>query len=121
MCFARAAQVLPQYQVAHERAIFKSMALVADTKKGLQQLAPVELIELRSQQRAPNEHTLDLMSVARTLRLFTLKNVKRLYTLLTNRKLVSDQITDQWLLIILSFSILTYSLILSLSVCLFVY
>ena len=64
------AQVLPQYQVAHERSIFKSMALVADTKKGLQQLAPVELIELRSLQRTPNEHALDLMStivVARRL------------------------------------------------------
>ena len=81
--------MLPQYQVAHERSILRSKALVADTKNGLQQLAPVELIELRSQQRAPNEHTLDLMStivVARTLRLFTLI----FYTFLTHKTLVSD-------------------------------
>ena len=49
-------QILPQYQLGHERAIFKSLAVVADTKKLLQRLNPIELVELRALQRAPNDH-----------------------------------------------------------------
>lgn len=40
-------QLLPEYQVAHERAVYKAIAIVADTKKVIQNMDIEKLSELR--------------------------------------------------------------------------
>ena len=41
-------QLLPEYQVAHERAVFKAIAIVGDTKKIVQDMNIESLSELRA-------------------------------------------------------------------------
>ena len=41
-------QLLPEYQVSHERAVYKTVAIVADTKKIVQNINMESLAELRS-------------------------------------------------------------------------
>lgn len=41
-------QLLPEYQVAHERAVYKAIAIVADTKKVVQNMNIEKLAELRA-------------------------------------------------------------------------
>ena len=44
-------QSLPEYQVAHERAVYKAIAIVADTKKVVQNINIDKLHELRAMQK----------------------------------------------------------------------
>jgi len=44
-------QLLPEYQVAHERAVYKAIAIVADTKKVVQNINIDKLHELRAMQK----------------------------------------------------------------------
>ena len=39
---------MPEYQVAHERAVYKTVAIVADTKKIVQNINMDSLAELRA-------------------------------------------------------------------------
>ena len=48
-------QALPQYQVAHERAVFKAAAVVTDTKKILKFMDSQGLAELRAMQKPDSE------------------------------------------------------------------
>lgn len=54
-------QLLPEYQVAHERAVFKAIAIVADTKKVVQNMNIESLSELRAMQK-PTIDIEDLMA-----------------------------------------------------------
>ena len=44
-------QLLPEYQVAHERAVYKTVAIVADTKKIVHNINLESLAELRAMQK----------------------------------------------------------------------
>lgn len=48
-------QALPEYQIAHERAVFKAAAVVSDTKRVLKNLDAQGLAELRALQKPDNE------------------------------------------------------------------
>jgi dynein heavy chain, axonemal len=48
-------QRLPEYEVAHERAVYKTVAVAADTKKIIQNIGLDGLSELRSMQKPPKE------------------------------------------------------------------
>ena len=48
-------QALPEYQIAHERAVFKAVAVVSDTKRVLKTLDGQGLAELRALQKPDNE------------------------------------------------------------------
>lgn len=48
-------QALPEYQIAHERAVFKAAAVVSDTKRVLKNLDGQGLAELRALQKPDNE------------------------------------------------------------------
>ena len=48
-------QALPEYQIAHERAVFKTVAVVSDTKRVLKTLDGQGLAELRALQKPDNE------------------------------------------------------------------
>ena len=54
-------QLLPEYQVAHERAVYKTVAIVADTKKIVQNINLESLAELRAMQK-PSIEIEDLMA-----------------------------------------------------------
>ena len=43
--------MLPEYQVAHERAVYKTTAIIKDTKGIIQQMSLESLSELRSMQK----------------------------------------------------------------------
>jgi len=47
--------VLPRYEEAHERAVYKTVSIVADTKKVVQNMSLDALSELRSMQNPPTE------------------------------------------------------------------
>ena len=53
--------MLPEYQVAHERAVFKAIAIVGDTKKIVQNMDIDSLSELRAMQK-PSIDIEDLMA-----------------------------------------------------------
>ena len=44
-------QLLPEYQVAHERAVYKAIAIVNDTKKIVREIDIESLAELRAMQK----------------------------------------------------------------------
>ncbi len=44
-------QLLPEYSLAHERAVYKTVAIVADTKKIVQNINLESLSELRAMQK----------------------------------------------------------------------
>ena len=48
-------QALPEYQIAHERAVYKAAAVVSDTKRVLKALDGQGLAELRALQKPDNE------------------------------------------------------------------
>ncbi|XP_066025345.1 uncharacterized protein [Pocillopora verrucosa] len=48
-------KALPEYQIAHERAVFKAAAVVSDTKRVLKNLDGQGLAELRALQKPDNE------------------------------------------------------------------
>ena len=48
-------QALPEYQIAHERAVFKAAAVVSETKRVLKNLDGQGLAELRALQKPDNE------------------------------------------------------------------
>ena len=54
-------QRLPEYQVAHERAVYKAIAIVADTKKVVKLMDIDDLAELRGMQK-PSLEIEDLMA-----------------------------------------------------------
>ncbi|CAK8694749.1 unnamed protein product [Clavelina lepadiformis] len=54
-------KTLPEYQLAHEKAVFKAAAIVADTKKVVKEIDVQELSELRSLQK-PDAEVEDLMA-----------------------------------------------------------
>ena len=54
-------QLLPEYQVAHERAVYKAIAIVADTKKVVKQMDREKLAELRAMSK-PSIDIEDLMA-----------------------------------------------------------
>lgn len=54
-------QLLPEYQVSHERAVYKTVAIVADTKKIVQNIDLDSMAELRAMQK-PNADIEDLMA-----------------------------------------------------------
>ena len=54
-------QLLPEYQVAHERAVYKTVAIVADTKKIVQNIHLDSMAELRAMQK-PISDIEDLMA-----------------------------------------------------------
>lgn len=54
-------QLLPEYQVAHERAVYKAIAIVADTKKVVKLMDKDKLAELRGMSK-PSIDIEDLMA-----------------------------------------------------------
>ena len=48
-------QALPEYQLAHERAVFKAAAVVSDTKRILKYMDSQGLAELRAMQKPDSE------------------------------------------------------------------
>jgi dynein heavy chain len=62
-------QSLPEYQVAHERAVYKAIAIVADTKKVVQNINIDKLHELRAMQK-PIIDIEDLMAAIIMIRKF---------------------------------------------------
>ena len=62
-------QLLPEYQVAHERAVYKTVAIVADTKKIVQNINLESLAELRAMQK-PSIEIEDLMAAIIMIREF---------------------------------------------------
>ena len=54
-------QLLPEYQVAHERAVYKAIAIVADTKKVVKMMDREKLAELRAMSK-PSIDIEDLMA-----------------------------------------------------------
>lgn len=48
-------QALPEYQMAHERAVYKAAAVVSDTKRVLKTLDQQGLTELRAMQKPDSE------------------------------------------------------------------
>jgi len=66
-------QQLPEYQVAHERAVYKTVAVVADTKKVIQNISLEGLSQLRSMQKPQNEVE-DLLAAIIILRMTNVGN-----------------------------------------------
>ncbi len=62
-------QLLPEYQVAHERAVYKAIAIVSDTKKIVQSMDIDSLAELRAMQK-PIIDIEDLMAAIIMIRKF---------------------------------------------------
>lgn len=54
-------QILPEYQLAHERNVYKTVAVVANTKKLIQTINMDSLQELRSVQK-PDTKMEDILS-----------------------------------------------------------
>lgn len=54
-------QVLPRYALAHEKAVFKTVAIVQDTKKVVEEMDLNSLGELRAMQK-PDVDIEDLMA-----------------------------------------------------------
>ncbi len=76
-------QVLPEYQVAHERAVFKAIAVVSDTKKVVREMDIESLGELRAMQK-PVVEVEDLLAaiiIARELKKNSSKSVVTLKNL----------------------------------------
>ncbi len=59
--FSSPFQALPQYTLAHERAVYKAVSIVADTKKIVKELNIASLGELRAMQK-PDVDIEDLMA-----------------------------------------------------------
>lgn len=61
-------QLLPEYQVAHERAVYKAIAIVADTKKVVKVMDREKLAELRAMSK-PSIDIEDLMAAIIMIRM----------------------------------------------------